>query len=70
MVGDSSGRCYVSERWHNVPLLSTRGLDPALRDKKKPEFIQTLQLKIGKIITDMAEEFKKTIYLQNIFKKK
>ena len=27
VVGDSSGRSYVSERWHNVPLLRTRGID-------------------------------------------
>ena len=25
-VGDSSGRSYVTDQWHNVPLLRTRGL--------------------------------------------
>ena len=27
VVGDSSGRSYVTEQWHNVPLLRTRGLN-------------------------------------------
>ena len=27
VVGDSSGRSYVTEQWHNVPLLRTRDLD-------------------------------------------
>ena len=27
VVGDSSGRSYVTEQWHNVPLLRTRVLD-------------------------------------------
>ena len=26
-MGDSSGRSYVTEQWHNVPLLRTRALD-------------------------------------------
>ena len=26
VVGDISGRSYVTEQWHNVPLLRTRGL--------------------------------------------
>ena len=30
LVGDSSGRSYVTEQWHNVPLLRTRGLDARL----------------------------------------
>ena len=30
VVGDSSGRSYVTEQWHNVPLLRTRELHYAL----------------------------------------
>ena len=34
-MGDSSGRSYVTEQWHNMPLLRTRGLDAALGDVLK-----------------------------------
>ena len=30
--GDSSGRSYVTEQEHNVPVLRTRGLDAMLAD--------------------------------------
>ena len=35
VVGDSSGRSYVTEQGHNVPLLRTSGLGPALGEGKK-----------------------------------
>ena len=34
VVGDSSGRSYVTEQWHNVPLLRTRALEGMLNGKK------------------------------------
>ena len=35
VVGDSSGRSYVAEQGHNVPLLRTRGLGATLGDGLK-----------------------------------
>ena len=34
VVGDSSGRSYVTEQWHNVPPLRTRALEDKVNGKK------------------------------------
>ena len=41
----SSGRSYVTEQWHNVPLLRTRGIEYAVENDK----ILTINTEISKL---------------------
>ena len=40
VVADSSGRSYVTEQWHNVPLLRTRALNVLMVKRWRGQFTE------------------------------